>query len=268
MQMSLWAFLRLLCAFMALWVFVSHFRLMKHCDPDAPWCHRKRKPLRRSCHAARRFAVDLPDLGPDPACPAEARFCVVPKPAHISVQDGGDFTLSSETRIYASSYRTRAMVEQLQILLRCDLGLRVNETSSGWTPNAIHVDYDRHIAAEGYELHVSLSGMRVVVSAVAGAFYAFQTLKQLLPLRAFSHSAAHAADVAWRVPAVEIKDWPRYPWRAFMFDSARHFYDVDHIKHLLDLMAMHKLNIFHWHLTDDQVAVAACFGPCGCTGKL
>ena len=150
------------------------------------------------------------------------------------------------------------MVEQWQTLLRCDLGVWANATASRSSPDTIYVAHDSRLPLEGYGLQIDPFRIRLAVAAPVGAFYAFQTLKQLLPLRAFAaHRDAGRAGAQrqerWWVPAVDIRDWPRYHWRGLMLDSARHFYGVDHIKHLLDLMAMHKLNIFHWHLTDDQV---------------
>jgi hypothetical protein len=92
---------------------------------------------------------------------------------------------------------------------------------------------------EGYELEISATGAVVRSSSPAGAFYAEQTLKQL-----------RAADGS--LPCVAIHDAPRFSWRGFMLDSSRHFQSVPEIKHWLDLLAMHKLNVFHWHLTDDH----------------
>ena len=114
--------------------------------------------------------------------------------------------------------------------------------------------YDRPTPAEGYQLQVTPGGIRLLVSAMAGAFYAFQTLRQLLPFNAFAlpPRKRRRHTPVWAVPAVDVVDWPRYAWRGLMLDSVRHYYSVEHIKHLLGLMALHKLNVFHWHLTDDQ----------------
>ena len=82
-------------------------------------------------------------------------------------------------------------------------------------------------------------------------FYGTQTLLQLLPPEVFSPNKVEEA-VAWTVPAVQIEDQPRFRWRGLMVDVGRHFFNKDEIKNFLDLMAQHKLNTFHWHLTDDQ----------------
>src|SRR5690606_15294515 len=95
--------------------------------------------------------------------------------------------------------------------------------------------------AEGYALKVSNKGIAVSARDEAGLFYGAVTAAQLLT----GDNAGHAA-------AATIEDAPRFSWRGFMLASARHLQSMDEIKKLLDAMAQHKLNTFHWHLTDDQ----------------
>ncbi len=99
------------------------------------------------------------------------------------------------------------------------------------------------LGEEGYQLRVNPEGVSIVALGTAGIFYGIQTLLNLLPA---DYSAAKV------LPCIEIEDWPRFSWRGTMLDVSRHFMPVEFIKKWLDLMAMHKLNIFHWHLTDDQ----------------
>jgi hexosaminidase len=84
----------------------------------------------------------------------------------------------------------------------------------------------------------------------AGVFYGVQTLLQLLPPQVFSRS--RLSEASWLIPAVEILDEPRFAWRGLLLDVARHFYSKEQVKQILDLMALHKLNRFQVHLTDDQ----------------
>jgi len=101
---------------------------------------------------------------------------------------------------------------------------------------------DKSLPPEGYELFVG-NGQVVVKSADDdGAFYAVETLKQI---------ADRDVDIV-RLPAVRVKDAPRYRWRGVMIDDCRHFFGKDAVLKVLDLMAEHKLNVLHWHLTDDQ----------------
>lgn len=107
----------------------------------------------------------------------------------------------------------------------------------------IAVSRDASVPKEGYRLVVSESGITAAVSDEAGAFYALQTLRQLaVPVR----------DGAFAVPCVEISDSPQYRWRGILLDDARHFLGKETVKKTLDLMGQYKLNVFHWHLVDDQ----------------
>ncbi len=103
--------------------------------------------------------------------------------------------------------------------------------------------------AEGYGLTVGSDGAWCRASAPAGLFYALQSLRQLLPSAAESPGGLSAG---FSLPFATIVDGPRFAWRGFMLDEARHFHGVETVKALLDLMALHKLNVFHWHLNDDQ----------------
>jgi len=102
---------------------------------------------------------------------------------------------------------------------------------------------DATIPPEGYRLSIVPDGVKIASSDAAGAFYAVETLKQLA-------SAGDDGGVA--LPCVDIEDSPRYEWRGVHIDEARHFFGKETVKQVLDLMAQHKLNRFHWHLTDDQ----------------
>ena len=101
---------------------------------------------------------------------------------------------------------------------------------------------DTSVPAEGYVLTVTPGGMSSRSSDDAGRFYARQTLIQL----------AERDGEGWRYPCVEISDHPAYRWRGLLLDESRHFFGKEAVRRVLDLMARYKLNVFHWHLTDDQ----------------
>ncbi|KAH0791114.1 Beta-hexosaminidase [Histomonas meleagridis] len=103
---------------------------------------------------------------------------------------------------------------------------------------------------EEYTLNVDASGVTISASEYNGFFYGVQTLLQLFPVEIFSR--AYTPGITWSVPFIKISDKPRLQWRGFMLDCSRHFFDVTTIKHVLDTMALHKINTFHWHLVDDQ----------------
>ncbi|MDR1683152.1 MAG: beta-N-acetylhexosaminidase [Candidatus Symbiothrix sp.] len=102
--------------------------------------------------------------------------------------------------------------------------------------------YDSVIGEEGYRLIVDQKRISVEANAAAGWFYALQTLNQL----------TEPTSENIQIPCVEIVDYPRFAWRGSHWDVSRHFFDVEAVKKHLDVMAMYKLNKFHWHLTDDQ----------------
>jgi len=108
---------------------------------------------------------------------------------------------------------------------------------------------DTSLGTEGYTLESDKD--KIILRGTSnGLFYAVQTLFQLLPVDIYS--SEKVPHVEWKVPAVEIKDKPRYKWRGMHLDVSRYFFDKGFIKRYLDYMAMHKLNRFHWHLTDNQ----------------
>ncbi|GAB2493253.1 beta-N-acetylhexosaminidase [Streptosporangium sandarakinum] len=103
---------------------------------------------------------------------------------------------------------------------------------------------------EEYTLTVGDDGVRIEAGGPAGAFYGAQTLRQLLPAEAFRRAADGPRE--WSLPAVRIEDRPRFAWRGCLLDVARHFMTKREVMRFVDLMAMHKLNVLHLHLTDDQ----------------
>ena len=116
------------------------------------------------------------------------------------------------------------------------------ESDKGFDTVPVAFATDASIPKEGYELTVAKGGISVRSSDKAGAFYARKTLLQL----------AQKTKKGWRYPCVEIKDSPAYGWRGVLLDEGRHFFGKETVRKLLDLMAMYKMNVFHWHLTEDQ----------------
>jgi len=107
----------------------------------------------------------------------------------------------------------------------------------------VRLTRDDGIDPEGYRLEILKDGVEIAASKPAGWFYGLQSFDQLL------HSSIGNE---CRIPCLRSNDAPRFSWRGLHLDVCRHFFDVDFVKRLLDLMAIHKLNIFHWHLTEDQ----------------
>ena len=109
---------------------------------------------------------------------------------------------------------------------------------------------DASLAPEAYSILVAPGHAVVRASGLNGVLYALQTLRQMLPAAIYGKHAAEKEK--WVLPCCEIRDEPRFAYRGMHLDSSRHFWSVEEVKRYLDVMAMYKLNRFHWHLTDDQ----------------
>ncbi len=120
-------------------------------------------------------------------------------------------------------------------------------------PGSISLAIDntmKRLGPEGYRLEISRTGVRIRAFAPAGLFYGIQTIRQLLPADVMRRSRVEGS--RWALPVVVIEDQPRFSWRGAHMDVARHFMPKEFVLKFLDLLAFHKLNVFHWHLVDDQ----------------
>lgn len=204
--------------------------------------------MTRRCSFPWRCALALATLLPLRAAPAATMPSLIPLPGQIRVT-GGEFRVDAHTPIVAigrdrSANRTAHWLAGRLADIR---GLHLSVRQNGATHGAIVLQRDPHAPVdnrEGYALDVGPAGIRVSARDDAGLFYGAVTVLQLL--------SPDAQRGAVRVPALHIRDQPRFVWRGLMLDSARHFQSVAEIEQLLEQMAQHKLNVFHWHLTDDQ----------------
>ncbi|MGZ4972972.1 MAG: beta-N-acetylhexosaminidase [Limisphaerales bacterium] len=187
---------------------------------------------------------------------------IIPLPQVMQVQPG-TFTLcpSQLTTLGRSTASTKILVEpQLrhegeylagQLLRSTGLRFEVSTNASLTGLTVILLTGNTtltNLGTEGYELTVDTNSV-VIRGQAAGVFYGIQTLLQMLPPQIFSHRPV--TNVAWTAPCIYIQDKPRFSWRGWMIDSARHFFTKDEIKDYIDAAAMQKLNMFHWHLDDD-----------------
>jgi hexosaminidase len=177
---------------------------------------------------------------------------LIPVPAHLEPRPGAGFNLGAGTRILAPG-PARPLGERLALHLRPGTGLPLPVVEAGPERGAIRLALEPEAAEdgdEGYRLDVGPEGAWLRARRPAGLFHGIQTLRQLLPPEAFRSEPTPG--VAWALPALTLADRPRFPWRGSHLDVARHFLPVPFLKRHLELMALHKLNVFHWHLTDDQ----------------
>jgi len=173
---------------------------------------------------------------------------LIPLPAQLN-QSGEGFTVTAQTPIVvdSSDADARHTAEYLASLASHTRHLPLQVKSGAAESGAIVLKRDPQAPvdqAEGYALDVTPAGIRVVARDEAGLFYGAMTAWQLLT------PAPGEGDV--HVAPVHIRDQPRFAWRGLMLDSARHFQTPDEVRRLIDQMAQHKLNVLHWHLTDDQ----------------
>ncbi|MDP6635346.1 MAG: family 20 glycosylhydrolase [Phycisphaerae bacterium] len=177
---------------------------------------------------------------------------IVPQPQSIEMLAGQSFTLTGGTQLLYGDQKAKAPAEMLAAMLRPSSGFDLAVKSGAKADkNAIlltTVGADAKLGSEGYELTVGSGGVVIKSPGAAGLFYGAQTVRQLLPVEIFSSKRSSAV---WVIPGVKISDKPSFAWRGIMLDVSRWFFDKEFVKRYLDMMAMHKLNVLHWHLIDD-----------------
>lgn len=181
-------------------------------------------------------ATDTPPIIPLPAQVSMGQGSVAISPAAVIHVAPGDRAATDAAHYLADLLvRTRGL----------SLPVKDDATTSSRGDIVIRSDANASVTQpEGYVLDVDTQGMRITARDASGLFYGAVSAWQLM--------TPDAAKGAVSVPVLHIADWPRFAWRGLMLDSARHFQQPAEIKQLLDAMAQHKLNVFHWHLSDDQ----------------
>lgn len=172
-----------------------------------------------------------------------ANYQVVPLPQEITITEGTSFTLDETVAIAyqgdeAMKQNATFLAEYIKEKVGLDLPI-TNQSSNKAIRLSVENSNDN---PEGYQLTVSADGIAIIGASPAGVFYGIQTLRKALPV-----TKGKA-----KLPAVEINDYPRFSYRGAHLDVSRHFFTVDSIKRFIDILALHNINRFHWHLTDDQ----------------
>lgn len=179
-------------------------------------------------------------------------IALTPQPAHLTAKDGR-FEFGNQLKAKVAPYQgdsIRMVFESFKKELQEATGIKVSSTQKEAKARII-LDLNPQLPAEAYKLNVSKEQVRIEASRPAGFYYALQTLKQLMPRNVMA-GVATSDHSQWSLPSVEIEDAPRFEWRGFMLDEGRHFFGKDEIKRVIDMMAIYKMNRFHWHLTEDQ----------------
>ena len=179
---------------------------------------------------------------------ADANYNVVPLPKSVVMAKGKPFNLTSATTIVYEGTNpemkrnARFLSEYIQQVsgIRTSLLDKRDKNAA-----AIVLTIDPKVTgAEAYRLTVNNKQVTIAASTPAGVFYGIQTLRKSLPVQ------TNGADVT--LPAVTVADEPRFGYRGMMLDCARHFFPLSFVKKFIDILAMHNMNVFHWHLTEDQ----------------
>jgi hexosaminidase len=177
---------------------------------------------------------------------------IVPRPVSLTHRTGS-FRLTPQTRIFADradSAVAERFARSLAAATGYTLPVRIGRSASG-NRVVFQRTRDTTLGDEGYRLQVRPGVVTITSRAAAGAFYATQSIRQLLPADIF-RSAPVSRARSWTIPALSIIDYPRFAYRGMHLDVSRHFMPKEFVKKYIDLLALHKMNRFHWHLTDDQ----------------
>ena len=181
-------------------------------------------------------------------CDIPEDHSIVPIPRSVIVGTGS-LGLNSDAGVHLTDpndSKTQEVFDIWAAPYRKSGALALSE--SGDSDSAIKVGIDGQGAAESYRLSVTTEGIALNAADYAGLFYGLQTLSQLMPPDAVTSSDVSSFDL----PVLEIDDAPRFTYRGVHLDVARHFFPPEFIKHYIDLLALYKINRFHWHLTEDQ----------------
>jgi len=173
---------------------------------------------------------------------------LLPRPV-TTTPDSGTFVLRSPVRIVARQSELRAAAGYLRDALATATGYEVRIGGAAATSTITLELHAQPDSAEAYALIVAPGGVRITGGGVAGVLWGIQTLRQLLPPEAESPSGRRDA---WSLPAVTIRDAPRFAWRGALLDVSRHFFTVPEVERFIELLSRYKLNVLHWHLTEDQ----------------
>ena len=182
--------------------------------------------------------------------PVRAQYDVVPLPQSIQMQKGEPFLLSNDQVQILAPETLKDEAAFLQAYLKDVTGQTFSLASKREKKKSyIELAISPNVAeSEGYVLTINKKDVTIVGGSAAGVFYGIQTLRKSLA----SIDKMAATSSIFHLPSSIITDAPRFSWRGMHLDCSRHFWSVDFVKKFIDLLALHNMNVFHWHLTDDQ----------------
>lgn len=184
-----------------------------------------------------------------PAATVKGNLDVIPQPQEIVLaRDTTSFIIDRSTTIVypATNEKMHRTADFLATFIKEMTGTEVRVSDKEKSSNAIILAVDSTMGhPEGYKLQITPEKVLLTGGSEAGVFYGIQTIHKALPI-------LKDGKVAAALPAGTVTDFPRFRYRGFMIDVGRHFFPVSYLKQMIDLMALHNINYFHWHLTEDQ----------------
>ena len=184
-----------------------------------------------------------------PAATVKGNLDVIPQPQEIVLaRDTTPFIIDRSTTIVypATNEKMHRTADFLATFIKEMTGTEVRVSDKEKSSNAIILAVDSIMGhPEGYKLQITPEKVLLTGGSEAGVFYGIQTIHKALPILKDGKGAA-------ALPAGTVTDFPRFRYRGFMIDVGRHFFPVSYLKQMIDLMALHNINYFHWHLTEDQ----------------
>lgn len=181
-------------------------------------------------------------------CRAQTSIDIIPQPVEIKQpKTAGNFNITPSTQIVLEGSGLENAVHFLNDYLQRFYHFTLTTAQKASATSVIVLNYEKmdNPVAGAYTLTSGSKGIYIAGDNEAGVFYGIQTLIQLLPVTNVQGSKLP-------IPYVSIKDYPRFTYRGLMLDAGRHFFPVDIVKKYIDYIALHKMNYFHWHLTEDQ----------------
>lgn len=171
---------------------------------------------------------------------------IIPRPDRVEALSGQKpFIITRNTAIVLGTSELEPSANFLNLIMQRNYGFKLPVRVGGKAANAIylHKNNGSNAVKGAYDLSSSRKGITIGAAAPEGVFYGVQTLIQLLPSQRLSKVP---------VPAVYVNDRPRFEYRGALLDVGRYYLPVSFVKEFIDLIALHKMNVFHWHLTEDQ----------------
>jgi len=174
---------------------------------------------------------------------------IIPKPVELNIKPGV-FQFSENTVFVVDNESHKQLVASLIDKFNKATGWHLEISQTAPAKNYIHFNIDENFEGEAYKLEVNKENIVITANGKSGFIYGLESIRQLLPEAI--ESSKIVSNIDWIIPNLEINDYPRFKWRGLMLDVSRHFFDKDYVLEVIDGLALHKMNVLHLHLVDDQ----------------